>query len=283
MGFTTPFFHSFRTLLFGKPPVSSLKKAMADLPRIVSLAELRQLLGAYFPAALLAQNHCGHNSRARIFSLEAAFWAFLDQVLTPQGPCRETVRKIMAWHRFENPRGPIGDMSADTSAYCQARLRLPVKTIKDINAHLIARLQANTPVDALWRGRRVKLVDGTGISMPDTAANQALYPQSSSQKPGCGFPLMNLVGIFCMSSGALLAVAKGARRTHETKLFASLWHTVEKGDVLVEDRGFCSFGALSNLCARGADVLIDLRRSTLLAGLPAQTSPTRIAEEAPSR
>jgi hypothetical protein len=164
MGFTTPFFHSFRTLLFGKPPVSSLKKAMADLPRIVSLAELRQLLGAYFPAA-----------------------------------------------------------------------------------------------------------------------NQALYPQSSSQKPGCGFPLMNLVGIFCMSSGALLAVAKGARRTHETKLFASLWHTVEKGDVLVEDRGFCSFGALSNLCARGADVLIDLRRSTLLAGLPAQTSPTRIAEEAPSR
>ena len=258
MGFTTPLFHSFKALLFGKPPVSSLKKAMAQLPKLTSLAELRQLFGAYFPAALLAPNSCGNNSRQRLFSLEVTFWAFLDQVLTPMGPCRETVRKIMAWRRFENPRGPLGDMSADTSAYCQARLRLPVQTIKDINAHLIARLQANTPTDALWHGRRVKLVDGTGISMPDTAANQAFYPQSKSQKPGCGFPLMNLVGIFCMSSGALLAVAKGARRTHETKLFASLWHTVERGDVLVEDRGFCSFGAFANLLARGADVLMRL-------------------------
>jgi len=258
MGFTTPFFHSFKTLLFGKPPVSSLKKAMAALPKIASLAELRQLFGSYFPAALLAPNRCGRNSRQRIFSLEVTFWAFLDQALTPQGPCRETVRKIMAWNRLENPRGPIGDISADTSAYCQARLRLPVQTIKDINAHLIARLQANTPTDALWHGRRVKLVDGTGISMPDTAANQALYPQSSNQKPGCGFPLMNLVGIFCMSSGALLHAAHGDRRTHETKLFASLWHTVEKGDVIVDDRGFCSFGAVANLLARGADGLTRL-------------------------
>jgi hypothetical protein len=137
-------------------------------------------------------------------------------------------------------------------------LRLPIKTIKDINAHLVARLQANTPTEALWRGRRVKLVDGTGISMPDTAANQALYPQSNSQKPGCGFPAMNLVGIFCLSSGALLQVAHGDRLAHETKLFASLWHTVEKGDVIVEDRAFCSFGAFAGLLARGADVLARL-------------------------
>ena len=258
MSFATPFFHAFKSLLFGKPPVSGLKKALADLPKLTSLSELRQLFGSYFPAALLAPNPHGHNSRQRLFSLEVTFWAFLDQVLTPQGPCRETVRKIMAWHRFENPRGPLGDMSADTSAYCQARLRLPPKTIKDINAHLIARLQANTPTDGLWRGRRVKLVDGTGISMPDTAANQALYPQSNSQKPGCGFPSMNLVGIFCMSSGALLQVAHGDRLAHETKLFASLWHTVEKGDVIVEDRGFCSFGAFAGLQARGADVLARL-------------------------
>jgi TPP-dependent 2-oxoacid decarboxylase len=69
---------------------------------------------------------------------------------------------------------------------------------------------------------------------------------------------MNLVGIFCMSSGALLAVAKGERRTHETKLLATLWHTVEKGDVLVEDRGFCSFGIAATLYSRGADVLMRL-------------------------
>lgn len=258
MTFVTPFFHAFKSLLFGKPPVSGLKKAMADLPKNTSLTELRLLFGSYFPAALLARTDSDQNSRRRIYSLEVTFWAFLDQVFTPDGSCRETVRKIMAWHRFENPRGPIGNVSSDTSAYCQARLRLPVHTIKAINTHLIERLQRNTPSEALWHGRHIKLVDGTGISMPDTPANQALYPQSKSQKPGCGFPLMNLVGIFCLSSGALLNLAYGKRRTHETKLFASLLHTVEKGDVIVTDRGFFSFGSIANLLKRSADVLMRL-------------------------
>jgi hypothetical protein len=258
MASVTPFFRSFQKLLFGKPPVSSLKKAIALLPKIDSMVQLRQLFGAYFPAALLARKSTGANSRNRIFSLETIFWAFLDQVQTPGGSCRETVRKIMAWRRLEAPRGRIGDISPDTSAYCQARSRLPLEVMRDINTHLTERLVRNTPSDALWRGRRVKLVDGTGVSMPDTTANQALYPQSSSQKPGCGFPAMSLVGIFCLGSGALLHVAKDSRRVHETKLFERLWHTLERGDVIVADRGYCSFGAFANLTGRGVDVLMRL-------------------------
>jgi drug/metabolite transporter (DMT)-like permease len=36
--------------------------------------------------------------------------------------------------------------------------------------------------------RRVIVVDGTGLSMPDTPENQEVWPQSAAQKPGCGFP-----------------------------------------------------------------------------------------------
>lgn len=258
MSFITPFFQSFGRLLFGKPPVSRLKKALAELPKTNSLPELRQLLGSYFPSALLGRSPSGENSRNRIFSLETIFWAFTDQALTPGGSCREAVRKIMAWRRFENPRDPVGDMSPDTSAYCTARSRLPLKTIKAVNAHLIQRLQINTPADALWRGRRIKLVDGTGVSMPDTAENQAVYPQHSGQKPGCGFPSMNLAGIFCLSTGALLEVASGDYHAHETKLFKKLWNTLEKGDVLMGDRGFCSYDTFASLLGRGADVLMRL-------------------------
>jgi hypothetical protein len=45
----------------------------------------------------------------------------------------------------------------------------------------------------VWRGRAVKLVDGTGISMPDTEESQARYPQPSSQAHGVGFPQVRLV------------------------------------------------------------------------------------------
>jgi hypothetical protein len=66
--------------------------------------------------------------------------------------------------------------------------------------------QLEQPVgeDQLWLGRRVKIIDGTSVSMPDTAANQRLWPQSSAQKPGCGFPLLKLVGLFSLQSGAVL-------------------------------------------------------------------------------
>ena len=43
--------------------------------------------------------------------------------------------------------------------------------------------------------------------MPDTPANQAVYPQPDSQAVGVGFPLARIVGIFCLTSGAVIDVA----------------------------------------------------------------------------
>jgi len=58
-----------------------------------------------------------------------------------------------------------------------------------------------------WRGRCVKLADGTGISMPDTREDQARYPQPRSQAEGVGLFLAGLVGIVCLSTGAVLEAA----------------------------------------------------------------------------
>ena len=60
-----------------------------------------------------------------------------------------------------------------------------------------------------WRGRAVKLADGTGLSMPDTPENQAVYPQPSSQAAGVGFPLARLVMVICLASGVALDAAIG--------------------------------------------------------------------------
>src|SRR6266436_6676867 len=71
-------------------------------------------------------------------------------------------------------------------------------------------------------GRRVKIIDGTSVSMPDTPANQAVWPQSSAQKPGCGFPLLKLVGLFSLQSGALLHLSIANQRHHDVQLAAQL-------------------------------------------------------------
>lgn len=274
MNSATPFFKCFGPLLFGKPPASSLKAAFVRLSECDSIAQLRRLFGCYVPAALLASKASGLNSRQRIFSLDVVFWSFLDQVQTPLGSCREAVRKVMAHLRRKCPRSHRTSMSPDTAAYCKARARIPLDAIDDINAHLVGRMRRNIPHGSLWHGRHVKLVDGTGISMPDTPENQERWPQSSSQKPGCGFPSMNLVAIFCLLTGALVDAATGDRRTHETKLFQSLWHTLEKGDLIVADRGFCSFGAFANLLARGVDALMRLPEKKMRRAIGPQLPKT---------
>jgi len=214
MNSSTPFFKCFGPLLFGKPPVSALAEAFAKFSECTSLSLLRKTFGAYIPQALLARTPSGTNNRRRIFSLDVVFWSFFDQVQTPNGSCREAVRKVMALWRRRFPRENDSAMSADTSAYCQARAKIPLDVMDKINAHLVDRIQSHIPHDQLWYGRHVKLVDGTGLSLPDTPANQAHWPQSKSQQPGCGFPSMSLTGIFCLLTGALLKAAHGDRHTH---------------------------------------------------------------------
>jgi hypothetical protein len=100
------------------------------------------------------------------------------------------------------------------------------------------------------------VVDGTGLSMPDTAANQKAWPQPNTQKPGCGFPVVKLAACFCLASGALLHWVEGTLKEHDCRLLQKLLSAFQKGDVVLADRGFCSFPGLATLLARGVDAVM---------------------------
>jgi len=118
------------------------------------------------------------------------------------------------------------------------------------------RVESRAEGEGLWCGRRVKVVDGSGLSMPDTAENQAVYPQSRRQKPGCGFPVMRIVALFSLATGAIVALAKDALRVHERTLFRRLWDSLDPGDVVLADRGFCSYADYYRLARRGVDAVM---------------------------
>ena len=162
-----------------------------------SLLHLDQLFGRFLPPALLAQADEGPNSRQRVFTVRRTFFGFLYQVLNPACPCREVVRQIQALFALHHD----GDVDEGTGAYCQARGRLPWDILPRLRCAAAAHAQK---ARHLWRGLCVKVVDGTTTSLPDTSKNQRAYPQSRAQQPGCGFPLLRLVGVFSLSTGALL-------------------------------------------------------------------------------
>jgi hypothetical protein len=255
----TPFFADFHRRLFGKAPVSALQERLRRSPQIPSISHYQELFGKLVPKELLAAQLCGTNSRQRIFSPALTFWSFLGQVLEPGSSCRDALRQLNAWWQWHFPTRTLP--SHDTSGYCQARARLSDSSLQALCRHVGQQLERQATEEQLWLGRRVMIIDGTSVSMPDTAANQAVWPQSSAQKPGCGFPLLKLVGVFSLQSGALLDLSIASQRQHDVRLARQLWPKLQAGDIILADRGFCSFADLAQLQAAGSDVVMRLHQA----------------------
>jgi len=247
----TPFFPDWRARLssFGK---------RAQFLRQLPLPHVEILFSKIVPPGLLSQADEGENSRERLYSVRCTFWGFLWQVLNPGAPCREVVRQLQAL--FCSGGFAVG-IDEGTSAYCQARKRLPLETLERARNAAAAHAQTLLPEDRqLWHGWRPKVVDGTTLSMPDTAQNQSTYPQSRSQKPGCGFPLLKMVGLFSLSTGALLGCAKGNKNRAELPLFYRLRELFQPGDLLVADRGFATYIVMALLELIGVACLFRLHQ-----------------------
>lgn len=246
-----PFFPGFHRVLFGRRPVSEIEKMTRKHGEIekLCLAQITALFGAFVPLSLLDfKSDAGSNSRRRVFTPIVTFWGFLGQVLEPGNSCRKALSNIQTLFATNDLELP----TSETKAYCNARKRLPVRLLTRIIDYVAGRLCAGaTPIG---QGRTL-VVDGTTVSMPDTALNQAKYPQHE-QKKGCGFPIMKFVGLFCLNSGAWIATAKSHFNVHESRLFTRLLRHLRKGDTLITDRGFCSYWAAATLTAMGVDFVM---------------------------
>jgi hypothetical protein len=241
--------------LFGKFH-SPLKDALQPVRRR-PLHHLKSLCAQRIDPALLAPNSCKANSRQRLYLPELTFLAFLDQVLNPDSSCRESVRQIRAYYQKQpDPKR----LDKDTSAYCQARARWTLDELIEIRRSL-AHHTASNPFELATLTRPLKVIDGTCVNAPDTAHNRQAYPQFKDQRPGCGFPLLRLVGVLCLKTGSLLERAYGPYTTSENALHQSLWPTFQKGDIILGDRNFGSWGVLASFQARGVDGLFRLHAS----------------------
>lgn len=181
---------------------------------------------------------------------------FLGQVLRADGSCQNAVNESIVNQLLSG----LAAASANTSGYCLARQRLPMEMISELARQTGSLLNKHTPQGWLWRGRHVKLTDGTTTLMPDTPENQADFPQHGSQEPGAGFPLARLVGVISLANGAVLDIAMGpyqGKGTGEYGLFRELLGCFVAGDVMLADSYYCSYFLIAALLARGVDVLFE--------------------------
>lgn len=192
--------------------------------------------------------------RKRLFDPFVTLWVFLSQVLDTDKTCHHALSRIIAWLATENAEIP----SEDTSAYCQARKRLPEKLLQRLFGTVAQNLEQKVTTEHLWCGRHVLVIDGSTISMPDTLLNQKAYPQPSNQALGCGFPIAKIGAIFSIATGAAVAVVINVLNTHDIKLARLLYQFLNPGDILLGDCAFCSYADLIFIQNYSCDALIRL-------------------------
>lgn len=244
----TPYLPFFRPRLAPMGP-----RSLAPV-RQTTLAQFQQQLRDFLPPALLSAEDDGANSRERVFSLRLTLECFVWQMLKPRTSCREVVRQVQTLFRLHN-QGPVG---AGDSAYVQARQRLPKARLEKALAATAQAADRRAGSAGQLQSRPIKVVDGSTTQLPDTGKNQRRYPQPSTQKPGCGFPVLKFLVLCSLHSGALLQVVMGSLHHHDLRLFRRLWDQLKSGDIVLGDRAFGEYTTLAALPRQGVDVVARL-------------------------
>ena len=212
--------------------------------------------------------------RERLYPPTVTLSMFMRQVLEADGSCQKAVNGWAA-QRVADGLSPC---SVRTGGYCRARQRLPVEMVSALTRQTGRLLSQKALAPWLWRGRAVKLVDGTGLSMPDTQENQARYPQPSTQASGVGFPLARLVMVICLATGAALDAAIGpysGKGSGELGLVRRLLAGFGPGDVMLADALYCNYFLIATLMAAGVDVLFEQNGSRITDFRRGQSLGTR--------
>jgi hypothetical protein len=149
-------------------------------------------------------------------------------------------------------------------AYCKARSRLPVELFLRLMRKMCDAVATACDAAALWHGHRLWHIDGSGCSMPDTPELQAAFGQPGGQAPGCGFPVAHLMTLFHATTGCLLRVATAALRTHDMAQAQRVHDAFRSGDIVVADRGFCSYAHLAMLKNLGVFAVFRMHQKTIV-------------------
>jgi len=211
-----------------------------------TLHQFETLFGDWIGHFRLAQSDEGPHSRQRLWPLRLVFWTFLWQVAQAGTACREAIRQAQCLCRLRAlPVPPDED-----SPYCQARGHIPLERLDEIQRALLDGAETAIAAKDLWCQLRVKIVDASTLTLEDTPKNQKTYPQPRSQKPGCGFPILRLIGLFSLATGLFVTWATGTWNSHELILLQSLWDSLQPGEVLLGDRGFGVWAVLAQCSVR---------------------------------
>jgi hypothetical protein len=225
--------------------VAFLASAALPFARILSAERIERVFA----------KHGGLFGQHSVYSTAMMLWSFLGQVLRDgkEASCQAAVARVLAYCQ----QVQIAPPTSDTGDYCRARAKLSEAALHELSSEVADEMEAAAAEDWLWKGKHAKLIDGFTFTMPDTAENQAEYPQQTSQKPGVGLPIARAVVVLSLTTACVMDLALGpysGKQTGEPALLRQLFSRLGNDDIAVADRYYCSFMMIALLLAQGTQV-----------------------------
>jgi hypothetical protein len=193
---------------------------------------------------------------------------FRDGMLTPVNTIYVFLLQVLHGNIAISALPRLAGLEFTESAYCQARGRLKLDLLARLFGGIVQTLRPLGEAVGLWHGHRVFHIDGTGVSMPDTPALQSHFGQSGQQAKGCGFPVAHVLAMFDAATGFLIDLIAAPLRTHDLADCALMHPKLTAGDVLIGDRGFCSFAHLALLLQRDLHGLFRIHQRIIVSFRP---------------
>jgi IS4 transposase len=187
---------------------------------------------------------------------ETGYTAWRDRVLTPVTTIQVFLLQILHGNTACRHLPHLSGIRFSAAAYCQARAKLPLRFFDLLLERFGSAVQRSALDEGRWHGHRTFFVDGSGCSMPDTPALQTAFGQPTEQRPGCGFPVARLLGLFHAGTGVLLKLVVAPLLTHDLAQVQAVHPSLQAGDVLVADRGLCSYAHLALLAQAGVHAVL---------------------------
>lgn len=222
-------------------------------------------------------------------AFEAAGHQWRERQLGPVRTLHLFILQVLACNTAMTHLRHLAGVAFSPAGYCQARARLPLAALQTLLRDSSAAMRAAMTPPAqqageeaggagLWHGLRGFLIDGSSTLAPDTPALQQAFGQPAGCKPGCGFPVPKLLALFDAFTGMVVQMLGFPLFTHEQSKIWMLHPLLGAGDLLVGDRGFCSFAHLALLQSRGVAACFRCHQRQIVDFHPRRPSRDRLAK-----
>jgi len=232
----------------------------------------------------------------RIFSLRVTLWYLIFQRLNFDQTQAAGVVNLRAGGANRLGRRRASKLSrrvrsTQTSAYNQARQRMPLELLSEALAHLrqgLLKLVGLGPAPRKRPGpteRTRQILDGSTLAVLVTPRLAAAYPPARNQSGKSDWSLMRIVVGFCARSGAVLSALEGAMQQSEQSLAWTLIETAAAFTLWIGDRNFGVWSVVAQAVRYRQDVLVRLTRARatkLARGQPRHSGEDRLIQWSPS-